>query len=144
RTNRLARQPGRIALVRTLCARRNRRRCLGNFRTPARLRQCRRDRIYPHALRILFFCDIRQARTLLGTDRRGTAVSRGRLVDRAHAPPTDRGDRRSRAMKPIHAGLLVAAAQVLIVAGVGGKYWFDREHYPHVWVETRPVDPNLP
>ncbi len=47
-------------------------------------------------------------------------------------------------MKPIHAGLLVAAAQVLIVAGVGGKYWFDREHYPHVWIETRPVDPNLP
>jgi hypothetical protein len=47
-------------------------------------------------------------------------------------------------MKPLHTGLLVAAIQVLIVAGVGGKYWIDRARYPHVWIETRPIDPDLP
>jgi hypothetical protein len=41
-------------------------------------------------------------------------------------------------------GLVVAAIQVLLVAAVGAKYLYDRGHYPRVWVETLPYDPDLP
>jgi GDYXXLXY protein len=41
-------------------------------------------------------------------------------------------------------GLLVAAAQVALVASVGAKFVYDREHEPRLWVETVPYDPDLP
>ena len=41
-------------------------------------------------------------------------------------------------------GLIVAAAQVLLVASVGAKFLIDRASYPRVWVETAPLDPDLP
>ncbi|MGA2778699.1 MAG: hypothetical protein ABSF94_14180 [Steroidobacteraceae bacterium] len=47
-------------------------------------------------------------------------------------------------MKAMHAGLLVAAVQVFLLGSVGGKFLIDRAHYPRVWIETRPVDPELP
>jgi hypothetical protein len=47
-------------------------------------------------------------------------------------------------MSPLHKGLVVAAAQVLLVASVGAKFLIDRTNYPRVWVETAPIDPDLP
>ena len=47
-------------------------------------------------------------------------------------------------MTPLVKGLLVGAAQVLIVAGVGAKFLADRANYPRLWVETAPYDPDLP
>lgn len=47
-------------------------------------------------------------------------------------------------MNASKAGWLVTACQVLLLAGVGGKFLIDRAHYPHVWIATVPFDPNLP
>ena len=47
-------------------------------------------------------------------------------------------------MSALMKGLVVAAIQVLLVASVGAKYLYDRGHYPRVWVETVPYDPDLP
>ncbi len=41
-------------------------------------------------------------------------------------------------------GLLVAAAQMLLVASVGAKFLVDRSTSPRVWVATAPIDPDLP
>jgi hypothetical protein len=41
-------------------------------------------------------------------------------------------------------GLLVGVVQVLLVATIGAKFLYDRSHYPRVWVETAPYDPDLP
>jgi hypothetical protein len=41
-------------------------------------------------------------------------------------------------------GLMVAALQVAIVASLGAKLLYDRATQPRVWVQTAPVDPNLP
>jgi uncharacterized membrane-anchored protein len=41
-------------------------------------------------------------------------------------------------------GLIVAAVQMLLVASVGAKFLIDRASYPRVWVETAPIDPDLP
>lgn len=40
--------------------------------------------------------------------------------------------------------LIVAVLQVALVAGLGAKLLVDRARYPRVWVETAPVDPDLP
>lgn len=47
-------------------------------------------------------------------------------------------------MTPLARGLLVGAAQLLLVAGVGGKFLVERASYPRLWVETAPYDPDLP
>lgn len=47
-------------------------------------------------------------------------------------------------MTPLTRGLLVGAAQVLIVAAVGAKFLADRANYPRLWVETAPYDPDMP
>jgi hypothetical protein len=47
-------------------------------------------------------------------------------------------------MSALVKGLLVGAVQVLLVASVGAKFVYDRSHYPRVWVETAPYDPDLP
>lgn len=47
-------------------------------------------------------------------------------------------------MTPLTRGLLVAAVQVLLVAGIGAKFWYDRSHYPRAWAETAPYDPDMP
>ena len=47
-------------------------------------------------------------------------------------------------MSALMKGLVVAAIQLLLVASVGAKYLYDRGHYPRVWVETVPYDPDLP
>ena len=47
-------------------------------------------------------------------------------------------------MSPLVKGLVVAAAQVLLVASVGAKFLIDRTSYPRVWVATAPIDPDLP
>jgi hypothetical protein len=41
-------------------------------------------------------------------------------------------------------GLVIAAAQVALAASVGAKFLWDRSHYPRVWAETAPYDPDLP
>lgn len=41
-------------------------------------------------------------------------------------------------------GLVLALAQVLVVSALGAKLFVDRARYPRVWVETTPVDPDLP
>ena len=41
-------------------------------------------------------------------------------------------------------GLLLAAAQVLLVLTMLGKYGWERAQYPRVWAAVVPVDPNLP
>ncbi len=45
---------------------------------------------------------------------------------------------------PVFRGLALALVQVLLVGALGGKLLLDRERYPRVWVETEPVDPDLP
>lgn len=47
-------------------------------------------------------------------------------------------------MTPLAKGLAVGAIQVLLVAGIGAKFLFDRSHYPRLWVETAPYDPVMP
>jgi hypothetical protein len=47
-------------------------------------------------------------------------------------------------MNNVAKGFVLAAAQVLLVGSVGAKYLYDRTHYPRVWVETAPYDPDLP
>lgn len=47
-------------------------------------------------------------------------------------------------MTPRSKGLLVGALQVLLVAGIGAKFLYDRSHYPRLWVETAPYDPAMP
>ncbi len=41
-------------------------------------------------------------------------------------------------------GLVVGAAQLLLVSSVGAKFLADRANYPRLWVETAPYDPYLP
>ncbi len=41
-------------------------------------------------------------------------------------------------------GLAVGAIQVLLVAGIGAKFLYDRAHFPRLWVETAPYDPDMP
>jgi hypothetical protein len=47
-------------------------------------------------------------------------------------------------MNPLYRGLAVALIHSVIVLSVAGKYAFDRDRLPRVWVKTAPVDPNLP
>ena len=47
-------------------------------------------------------------------------------------------------MTPLAKGLAVGAAQVLLVAGIGAKFLYERASYPRLWVETAPYDPDLP
>lgn len=47
-------------------------------------------------------------------------------------------------MSPLAKGLVIAAAQVALAASVGAKFLYDRSHYPRVWAETAPYDPDLP
>lgn len=47
-------------------------------------------------------------------------------------------------MTPLAKGLVVGAAQVLLVAGIGAKFLSDRATYPRLWVETAPYDPVMP
>jgi hypothetical protein len=47
-------------------------------------------------------------------------------------------------MSPLWRGLVIAAVQVALVAGVGGTLIYDRETLPRVWVPTTGVDPVLP
>ena len=47
-------------------------------------------------------------------------------------------------MTPLARGLLVGAAQVLLVAGIGAKFVYERASFPRLWVETAPYDPDLP
>jgi len=47
-------------------------------------------------------------------------------------------------MTPLARGLLVGAVQILLVAGIGAKFLYDRSSYPRLWVETAPFDPDLP
>jgi len=47
-------------------------------------------------------------------------------------------------MTAIQRGLLVALIQVLIVTSLGGVLLWDRAHRPRLWLETAPVDPDLP
>ena len=47
-------------------------------------------------------------------------------------------------MKPLAKGLVVGALQMLLVAGIGAKFLYDRSHYPRLWVETAPYDPDMP
>jgi hypothetical protein len=47
-------------------------------------------------------------------------------------------------MTPLAKGLAVGAIQLLLVAGIGAKFLYDRSHYPRLWVETTPYDPDMP
>ena len=47
-------------------------------------------------------------------------------------------------MNALTKGLIVAAVQLALSASVGGKFLWDRSHYPRVWAETAPYDPDLP
>ncbi len=47
-------------------------------------------------------------------------------------------------MNALARGLVVAGLQVALAASVGAKLLYDRAHYPRVWVETAPYDPDLP
>lgn len=47
-------------------------------------------------------------------------------------------------MSPFAKGLVIAAVQVALAATVGAKFLYDRSHYPRVWAETAPYDPDLP
>lgn len=47
-------------------------------------------------------------------------------------------------MNRLSKGLIVAAAQVIVVSSVGAKFLMDRAQYPRVWVLTQPYDPDLP
>lgn len=47
-------------------------------------------------------------------------------------------------MKPLAKGLLLAAIQLTMVAGIGGKLLYERATRPRVWVLCQTYDPNLP
>ncbi len=47
-------------------------------------------------------------------------------------------------MTPLAKGLVVGAAQVLLVTSVGAKFLYDRANYPRLWVATAPYDPDMP
>jgi hypothetical protein len=47
-------------------------------------------------------------------------------------------------MNALGKGLIVGAAQLLLVSSVGAKFLVDRANYPRLWVETAPYDPDLP
>ena len=47
-------------------------------------------------------------------------------------------------MKPLYKGLLLAVLHCVIVLSLAGKYAWDRERLPRVWVNATPVDPNTP
>lgn len=47
-------------------------------------------------------------------------------------------------MKPLHKGIILAVVHLLIVSSLGAKMLYDRATRPRVWVQTRPVDPDLP
>lgn len=47
-------------------------------------------------------------------------------------------------MTPRARGLAVGAVQVLLVAGIGAKFLYERTTYPRLWVETAPYDPDMP
>ncbi len=47
-------------------------------------------------------------------------------------------------MKHSKRGLLIGAAQILLVMSLGAKLLIDRTRYPRVWVEVAPFDPSLP
>lgn len=47
-------------------------------------------------------------------------------------------------MNALTKGLIVGAAQLALAASVGAKFLYDRSHYPRIWVETAPYDPDLP
>lgn len=47
-------------------------------------------------------------------------------------------------MTPLAKGLVVGAAQLLLVASIGAKFLYDSESYPRLWVETAPYDPSMP
>lgn len=47
-------------------------------------------------------------------------------------------------MNALARGLIVAAVQILLVASIGAKFFYDRSQYPRVWAETAPFDPDLP
>jgi hypothetical protein len=45
---------------------------------------------------------------------------------------------------PLARGLALAAVHAALVAGMGGKFLYDRAQYPRLWVETAPYDPDMP
>jgi len=47
-------------------------------------------------------------------------------------------------MKPLAKGLVLAAIQMSLVIGIGGKLLYERAVRPRVWVFCQAYDPNLP
>ena len=47
-------------------------------------------------------------------------------------------------MNSLSKGLLLAALECVIVLSLAGKLLYDRATCPRVWVQTLPLDPNLP
>ena len=47
-------------------------------------------------------------------------------------------------MTPLAKGLALAAIHAALVAALGAKFVYDRAHYPRLWVETAPYDPDMP
>jgi hypothetical protein len=47
-------------------------------------------------------------------------------------------------MNALGKGMIVGAAHLLLVSGVGAKFLVDRANYPRLWVETAPYDPYMP
>ena len=47
-------------------------------------------------------------------------------------------------MTSLQKGLLLAGAQLALVASLAAKYAMDRARLPRVWVQTAAVDPSLP
>lgn len=47
-------------------------------------------------------------------------------------------------MKPLAKGLIVAAIQLALVGGIGGKLLYERATRPRVWVWCQTYDPDLP
>ncbi len=47
-------------------------------------------------------------------------------------------------MNTLAKGLIVGAAQAVLVSSVGAKFLYDRASYPRVWVESAPYDPYMP
>jgi hypothetical protein len=47
-------------------------------------------------------------------------------------------------MTNLQKGLILAVAQLALVASLAAKYAMDRAQLPRVWVQTVPYDPNLP
>jgi hypothetical protein len=47
-------------------------------------------------------------------------------------------------MSILYRGVVVAVLHCLMVLSIAGKYAWDRERLPRVWVKTRNYDPNMP